>query len=479
MRNRIVLLLLSVLLAGGSMWLAGCKRTGKDHEGHSAAEARQQYHCPMHPTFVADKPGDCPICGMKLVPIQEEKAKPASTADPFPQVKIGQYYCPMGAEHVQDKPGICPKCGMNLIEKKESPPGHVGRQSSEAEAPVPGRVGIRLSADKRQTIGLALSKVEKRKLTRNIRATAVVMHDETRYARIAPRFGGWLRKLHVSFTGAPVEKGQPLFAVYSPELYSAENEYLMAWRGLGHLDTDAPEEQRVTATNLWGSARRRLELWEIGGEEIRAMEERGAASDEVLFRSPIAGHVVTKTAVEGKAFMAGESLYEVADLSHLWLDAWVFESDLPLIKVGLTGTVTFPYLGNKAFAAAITFLYPHIDPRTRRGRVRLELDNPDRLLRPDMWASVGIDVPLGEKLLIPASAVIDTGQRFVAFVDAEDEHLQPRELKMGLRAQDDYEVLSGVKEGEQVVTRALFLVDSESQLKAAIAGMGEAGEHRH
>ncbi len=483
MRNRIVLLLTSALLVTSGAWLVGCKPGGDGHGDHGAAQAKQKYHCPMHPTYVADKPGDCPICGMKLVPIKGDKpaAKPAApaTEDKFPQVKAGQYYCPMGAEHVQDGPGKCPKCGMNLVEKKAAPAGHEGHGASAAEAPVPGRISLSLSADKRQLIGLSLAIVEKRELTRNVRTTAVVTHDETRYARIAPRFGGWVRKLHVNFTGAPVAKGEPLFTVYSPELFSTENEYLIAWRGVGQLSGDASKDLRSTATNLLASARRRLELWEIGDEEIRALEERGTASDEMLFRSPIAGHVVAKTAVEGKAFMAGESLYEVADLSHLWLDAWVFESDLPLMKTGLKGTVTFPYLGNKTFTATITFLYPHIDPQTRRGRVRLELDNPEHLLRPDMWASVGIEVPMGEKVLIPTSSVIDTGQRFVAFVDGEDEHLQPRELKVGFKTDDEYEVLSGVRAGEKVVSRALFLVDSESQLKAAIAGMGEAGGHKH
>lgn len=474
---------MSALLVAGGAWLAGCKPGGDGHEGHDAAQAKQRYHCPMHPTFIKDKPGDCGICGMKLVPIKGDKvaAKPAAPVpeDKFPQVKVGQYYCPMGAEHVQEEPGKCPKCGMNLVEKKAAPAGPESHTTSTSGAPVPGRISISLSADKRQMIGLTLSKVEKRELTRNVRTTAVVMHDETRYARIAPRFGGWVRKLHVNFTGAPVAKGQPLFTVYSPELFSTENEYLIAWRGLQQLKADASREQRSTATNLLGSARRRLELWEIGDDEIRALEERGTATDEMLFRSPIAGHVFAKTAVEGKSFMAGESLYEVADLSRLWLDAWVFESDLPLMKLGLQATVTFPYLGNKSFTAPLTFLYPHIDPQTRRGRVRLELDNPEHLLRPDMWASVAIQVPLGEKLLIPTSAVIDTGLRFVAFVDGEDEHLQPRELKVGFKTDDEYEVLSGVKAGEKVVSRALFLVDSESQLKAAIAGMGEAGGHKH
>lgn len=422
----------AVLLA---LPVAGCGRHGAADAGHDHGAKAQRYHCPMHPTYVSDKMGDCPICGMKLVPIKEDK--------------------PPGSGHE----------------------GH-GAAAKDASG-VPGRVSVSLSPEKRQLIGLSLSKVEKRALTPIVRTTAVVTHDETRYARIAPRFGGWVRTLHVNFTGAPVEKGQPLFTVYSPELFSTENEYLIAWRGVQQLRADASAEQRRAAANLLGSARRRLELWEIGDDEIRFLEQRGTASDEMLFRSPIAGHVVAKMAVEGKAFMAGEALYDVADLSHLWLDAWVFESDFPLIKPGLQATITFPYLGNKTIASPITFIYPHIDPQTRRGRVRLELDNPGHLLRPDMWASVAIQIPLGEKVLIPASAVIDTGLRLIAFVDGPDGHLEPRELKVGARTDDDYEVLDGVKEGENVVTRALFLVDSESQLKAAIAGMGEAGEHKH
>jgi RND family efflux transporter MFP subunit len=461
----------------------GCKPAGDGPEGHSGAQAKQKYHCPMHPTYIKDKPGDCGICGMKLVPLREDKAaaKPAAPAEDgkIAQVKIGQFYCPMGAEHVQEQPGKCPECNMNLVEKKAAPAGHEGQAKSTATPSVPGRISISLSADKRQMIGLSLSTVDRRDLTNTVRTTAVVQHDESLYVRIAPRFGGWVRKLHVNFTGAPVQKGQPLFTVYSPELFSTENDYLIAWRGLQQLKADALPDQRNTATNLLASARRRLELWEIGDDEIRALEQRGTASDEMPFRSPITGHVVAKSAVEGKSFMAGESLYEISDLAHLWLDASVFESDLPLMKPGLQATITFPYLGNKSFTAPVTFLYPHIDPLTRRGRVRLELHNPEHLLRPDMWASVAIQIPLGEKLLIPASAVIDTGQRFVAFVEGEDEHLQPRELKVGFKTDDYYEVLDGVKEGEKVVTRALFLVDSESQLKAAIAGMGEAGGHQH
>ena len=278
---------------GGGVWLMGCKPAGDGHEGHGGAQAKQKYHCPMHPTYIKDKPGDCGICGMKLVPIKEDKAvRQASRPGRGRQdraIKVGQFYCPMDAEVVQDKPGKCPECNMNLVEKKAAPAGHEGHATSTTTAPVPGRISISLSADKRQMIGLALSKVEKRDLTNTVRTTAVVQHDETRYARIAPRFGGWVRKLHVNFTGAPVEKGQPLFTVYSPELFSTENEYLIAWRGLQQLKADASAEQRNAATNLLDSARRRLELWEIGDDEIRALEQRGTASDEMPFRVPDCG----------------------------------------------------------------------------------------------------------------------------------------------------------------------------------------------
>lgn len=465
------LFLLPLFALAFALAFAGCKKS-------DSAKAGQRYHCPMHPTYIANKPGDCPICGMKLVPIKDDKAAAKPAASPgdekIGQVKPGQFYCPMGAEHVQDKPGKCPKCGMDLVEKKEAPAGHEGHA-----APVPGRVSISLSPDKRQMIGLTLSKVEKRSLTRTVRTAARVEHDETRYTKIAPRFAGWVRKLHVNFTGAPVEKDQPLFMVYSPELYSTENEYLVAWRAAKQLKDDAPANQKESANSLLESARLRLALFEIGDREITELEQRGKASAELLFRAPFSGHVIVKNAIEGKAFMAGESLYEIADLSHLWLRAYVFEFEMPLISVGQDAVINFAYLNNESFPAKVTFIYPHIEPQTRRGEIRLELDNPQHRLRPDMWANVEVELKAGEKLVVPASSVIDTGPRYVAFVQGQDQHLEPREVKVGMKTDDYYEVVSGLNDGEQVVTRALFLVDSESQLKAAISGMGAAGGHQH
>jgi Cu(I)/Ag(I) efflux system membrane fusion protein len=374
----------------------------------------------MHPTYTSDRPGDCPICGMKLVPMKDGDS-------------------------------------VRLAESNA----------------VPGRVTVMISPEKQQLIGLKTSPVEKRPLSFTIHASAVVQHNETRYAKIAPRFGGWVRKLHLNFTGAPVEKGQPLLTVYSPELLTTENEYFIAWQQAKRAPDDAEAKRLVEI------ARRKLQLWQIGDEEITALEKRGQATDEQLLRAPFSGHVLTKAVVEGQAFMAGETLFEIADLDQLWLRLALAESDFPHVSLGQKVWVEFPNLGNQTFDSKITFISPHIDPQTRRGEARVELVNPDHLLRPDMWADAEIQVELGERLVVPASAVLDTGSRFVAFVLREDNHLEPREVKIGLKTDDWWEAQTGVTEGEKVVTRALFLVDAESQLKSAISGMSGSAEHQH
>jgi membrane fusion protein, copper/silver efflux system len=462
--QRLIAPFIGILSLALLVGLAGCG--GSEGAG---GKGKQKFHCPMHPTYVSDRQGDCPICNMKLVPIREGEGefKPMAQApkEKTEHIAIGQYYCPMHPEVVSDTAGTCPECEMFLIQKRDEPD------------PVPGRISIMLSPEKRQLIGLTLAEVEQRELDQTVRTTAVVEHDERRYTRISPRFAGWIRKLHVNFTGAPVEKGQPLFTVYSPELFAAENEYLVAWRSARQQGSGIQQEM---GESLLDSARLRLSLFEIGDEEIRELEKRGKPSAELLFRAPFSGHVTAKNAVEGASFAAGETLFEIADLSHLWLRALVFERELPLVAAGQDAVIRFPYLSNRTFPGKVTFMYPHIDAQTRRGQVRLELDNTGQVIRPEMWANVEIKVDSGSKLTVPASAIINTGERYVAFVHREDDqHLEPRDVKIGMKTDDYYEVISGLKAGEQVVSRALFLVDSESQLKAAIAGMGSAGGHDH
>lgn len=471
MRTKSLLLTISLLL--WAVLGAGCGDAS--HAEHASA---QKYHCPMHPTYVSDKPGDCPICNMKLVPIKDEPAVAAAPAQPAASTaKPGQYRCPMHPKVVSDGPGSCPDCGMDLVKVPPADP-HAGHKAA-APAPVPGRITVAISPEKQQLIGLTTEQVTVRKLTQVVRSTATLEHDETKLARIAPRFAGWVRELKVNYTGQKVARGDPLFTVYSPELFEAESEYLLAFQRVTQLRSRDDDAQAESARRLLESARRKLSLWEIGDTEIAELERSGQARDEILVRSPASGHVVTKNAVQGRAFMAGETLYEIADLSHLWVRASIFEFEAPLIKEGQAARVTFPYLGNRSIESAVSFLYPHIDPQTRRAEVRLEIDNPQHDLRPQMWANVELEASFGEVLTVPASALIDTGVRLVAFVVRDDSHLEPREVTIGARSDDHYQVLSGLNDGERVVARALFLIDSESQLKAAIAGMGSAGGHNH
>jgi Cu(I)/Ag(I) efflux system membrane fusion protein len=403
----------ALLVAWG---ISGC---GKADSTASAAGG-SKYHCPMHPTYVSDRPGDCPICNMKLVPVKD--------GDPSVAAPGG--------------------------------------------AAVPGRVTVMLSPEKQQLIGLRTSPVGQRELSFTVRASAVVQHDETRYAKVAPRFGGWVRKLHINYTGAPVQQGEPLLTVYSPELLAAENDYLIAWRQANRAKND------LEAKALLEIAGRKLRLWEIADAEIVALEQRGQASDEVLIRAPFSGHVLTRNVAAGQAFAAGETLFEVADLDPIWLRLSLAESDFAHVHLQQNVWVTLPHLGNRTYQGRVTFIAPHVDPQSRRGEARVELANADHVLRPDMWAQAEIEVELGKRLAVPASAVLDTGARFVAFILRDDNHLEPREVQIGTRTDDWWEVTEGLAAGEKVVTRALFLVDAESQLKAAIAGMG-TGEPQH
>jgi Cu(I)/Ag(I) efflux system membrane fusion protein len=355
---------------------------------------------------------------------------------------------------------------MKLIEKK----------AEEPHAVPPGRAAVMVSPEQRHLIGLKTATVDERELIRTIRATALVQHDETRYARIAPRFSGWVKTLHVNFTGRTVAKGEPLLTVYSPELLATEREFLLALRQLEQQQTQPFSAELPAARSLLESARQRLLLWQIGPDEIQVLERQREPSSELLLRAPFAGHVTVKNAVEGQAFIAGEALFELADLEHLWLRVSLTESDVPFVSVGQKARVSFPQFGSAPREAAIDFLYPHLDPQTRRAEARIVLDNPGHTLRPNMWANVDLDVPLGRALVVPADALIDTGTRQLAFVLGDDDHLYPRAVGLGARTDDFCQVIRGLQAGEKVVTRALFLIDSESQLKAAIAGMAGGGE---
>lgn len=366
---------------------------------------------------------------------------------------------------------------MKLVLIKRAEP-ETATDAAEVKS-VDGRVPIVLSAERQQRIGLTTAEVERRELARTVRASATVQPDETKLVRVAARFNGFVVDLKADYTGQALTNNQPLASIYSLDLQAVQNDYLTMFRAAsaGRLQQQSQSQQEFAQRRLQFS-RRKLELWNIADEEIRMLETVDSVPDECLLRSPISGHVLALNAYKGLSFRPGDVLYEIADLSRVWLRTYIFEQDLPGLKVGQKAQVTFPYLENKTYETTIAFIAPRVDPQTRRAEVRLELDNPHHELRFDMWANVELEVPIGDVLAVPASAVLDTGRRFVAFVSQPNGRIEPRDVSVGARTETYYEVLNGLEAGERVVTRALFLVDSESQLEAAIMGMTGSSEEK-
>jgi len=400
--------------------------------------------------MVSDRPGDCPICGMRLVAIEED---------------AGAHAPPAHAGHSGHAP-----------ENVHSPAG--------AGPVVDGRAPIRLPEQRRQIIGVRTTAVERRPLVRTIKTVGRVTSDETRLHHVHAKVAGWVERLYANATGQPVKAGEPLLTLYSPELVASAQEYLIALRGRETLTDATLPSARTSGEQLLASARRRLLLFDISPQQIRALEESGVAPTTMTLHAPISGHILTRNVTQGEKIEPGLNLLDIADLSHVWVLADVYEYELPFIRVGQRATMTLSYLPDRTFEGTVTLIYPVVVEATRTVKVRIELPNPGFTLRPEMYAEVGIRSDLGEALVIPESAVISTGQRDIAFVDHGGGTLEPRELKIGARLADAYEVLDGLAEGDRVVTSGNFLIDSESKLKAALADAGSgtsgtAGSHSH
>ncbi|HHJ15750.1 MAG TPA: efflux RND transporter periplasmic adaptor subunit [Gammaproteobacteria bacterium] len=355
---------------------------------------------------------------------------------------ISHYTCSMHPSVKSATPGTCPICAMNLVP--------VTKQEVQSGS-------ILVDARRRQLIGVTTGVVERKHLRQTIRAAGQVTYDETRLTDISLKFDGWIGELTADYVGVPVRKGQTLFSVYSPELVSAQDEYLESLHRR-KLDTDS----------LLGAARRRLSLWDIGPAQIRALEKRGRAAEYVPILSPVGGTVIEKLIVAGTAVKAGMKLLRIADLSRVWVEGQVYEYELPYVQVGMAAEVVLPEMPGRTFPSKVAYLYPYLESDTRTARVRVELPNPDGLLRPDMYAHVHLKVDLGERLVVPEGAVLYAGESRVVFLDLGEGRLQPRKIKTGLRNGDDIEVLDGLEAGDRVVTSGNFLIAAESKLKAGI-----------
>jgi Cu(I)/Ag(I) efflux system membrane fusion protein len=331
---------------------------------------------------------------------------------------------------------------------------------------------VKISTDKVQKLGVRTEVAQRRSLDRTLRAAGRVEPDERRIAMISPKFEGYVERLFVNVTGQFVAKGQPLFEVYSPELVSAQREYAIAVQGAASLKgADSPAQ--LGMGRLVESSLQRLKNWDISEEQIKALMASGETKRTMTFRSPVSGIVTEKKAVQGMRFMPGEALYQVSDLSAVWVVADVFEQDLGLVKTGARARVSINAYPDKAFSGTVTYVYPTLKTETRTVPVRVELVNPGGLLKPGMFAQMELQVAgKGPVVTIPLSAVIDSGPRQVVLVQLAQGRYEPREVKLGARSDSHVEVLSGVAEGEPVVVAANFLIDAESNLKAAMGGFG-------
>jgi len=384
------------------------------------------------------------------------------------------YQCPMHPQIIQDHVGTCPICGMDLVAMDGNGEPAVGVEDHAA---------ITIDAERQQLIGLRTETVAEGSVSGELRALGRVVADETRVRKVNVKVEGFIEKLFVDFVGKPVAKGQPLFSLYSPDFVSAQREYLLALQTQKSL---AGGSLQGSGGELLESARRRLGLWDVPKEAIDHLEKTGEVQKALTLRSPISGVVTVKNVVEGARITPADILFEITDLSHMWVQVDVYEAELSRAKVGLPAEMTTQASPGKTFKGRVAFVDAVMDPKTRTAKARLEFPNPKGELKPEMFGEVLLKGQGRKGLIIPLDAVLDAGTTKVVFVALGDGRFEPREVATGTTMGEKVEIRSGLKAGEEVVVRANFLVDSESRLKAALAQLTQKGaatpapsDHKH
>ena len=373
-----------------------------------------------------------------------------------------------GVKHEEKKAEVAKKSGETEMEMKGLTMESIQKEGKVKEV-APGTVQI--SPERQQLIGVKIGTVEMKSLEKVIRTVGRVDYDEKRIVTVSSKTGGWIEDLYVDFTGRFVRQGEPLLTIYSPELVSTQEEYLLALRAKKSLTKSPFPEVAGSGESLADSAKRRLKLWDISDDQIKSLEESGQAKKTLTLYSPFSGFVLEKSAYKGMNVMPGIALFKLADLSVVWLYADIYEYELPFIRLGLQASVQLSYTPGETFTGKAIYIYPSLNPETRTAKVRFEIPNSHEKLKPEMYANVEIKVHLGQKLAVPEGAIIDTGLRQLAIIDKGNGYFEPREVKVGSKVDNYYEVIKGLKAGERVVTSANFLIDSESKLKEAVGGM--------
>ena len=397
-------------------------------------QAREQFVCPMHPDVHQVRPGRCPICGMELEQVSASEQKTAH----------GEAHGARAAATNPSRPTA-------------TPPAAAGDPEARAPVTIDGR--------RQQLIGVRTVMVTEQPLTHRLRAKGIVRFDESRWTDVNVRAEGWIRKLYVERTGEAVRRGQPLLAIYSPELATAQAEYVLALR-----TRDAMARGGASTDRLVDAARQRLARWDLPDDHLVALTERREVAPLITFRSPVAGIVMEKRAVDGMRVMPGDSLYRIVDASMVWVEADVYESDVAMVRMGQRAAVTLDAWPGDTFTGRVSWIAPTMDEGTRTAKVRIELPNRGGRLRPGMFAQAELLTSVQRGPVIPADALLDTGGRQFVFVTDGNGYFEPRPIKTGHRVDGQVRVLEGLRTGEHVAASATFFVDSESQLRAALEG---------
>jgi multidrug efflux pump subunit AcrA (membrane-fusion protein) len=445
-RKTFVPAIVCAMILAALVGLAVFTSCAKKSAPHAADSQTIIYHCPMHPNYLSHQPGNCPICGMTLVPVNDPEPSKVKGKG-----RILYYRDAMNHSRTSDKPGKAPD-GMDLAPVYES-------EGDES--------GVKIDPAMIQRIGVHTEKAALRTLMKDVRTTATIMPDERRITTVTTKIMGYVEKLYVNYTGQRVTTGQPLYDLYSPDLVNAQTEYLLAYR---RANGDSTSE-------MLQSARQRLLNWDVTVGQIVELEKRGEPVKNLTIVSPADGIVTEKMVVKGQSIEPGMRLYKIIDFSHVWVEGAIYQQDVPLVKVGQRGTIELDYYPGEEFSGTVTYIAPEMNIESRTLMVRLELANtPEIRIKPGMNATVTLHAVMNKKqVTVPDQAVIYSGLRTLVIIAKGGGYFEPREIRTGQTAGGYTEVIDGVREGEEIVTSSQFLIDSESKLKAAIMKMNRPG----
>ena len=430
---------------------------GKKAPEKAEPQKKILYRSTMNPNEISDKPGKDSM-GMEMVPFESAAPKAAPT-------KKTLYRSTMIPNEISDKPGK-DSMGMEMVPFESETP-------AAGAAGIPGLAAVAISPENRKRMNMRLATAEMKNLSRQLRTSARIVADETRLFRVTAKIDGYVEKLFVNATGQAVRRGKPLLSIYSPDLVASQQEFLSALAMAKQMGQSPDPLAAESGRGLLDAARRRLKLWDISDAQIERLEKSGRVEKALTLAAPASGYVSEKMVLAGQKIMAGEMLMVVADLSDVWAEADIYESDAAYVKVGMQADLTLPFLPGKTFKGRISFLNPFLDAASRTLKARLEIANPDLLLKPEMYGDITLTFDFGQRLAVPESAVMRTGERNYVFVDDGAGSLIPVQVQIGIQSGDDLEIISGLKNGDRVVAAANFLVDSESSLKAALQTFGD------